>query len=349
MRKVEKLIDEDIKKIMFYQDIPGLSLMITDDKSILYSKGYGVASIATKLPITENTIFHMASITKLFVATGIMQLVEKGKIELNKTVSSYISDLQLRDNRFNKITVLQMLSHTSGLPDCQDYGWHHPEYDEEALKRYVEGLKNISLLWEPGVRFHYSNIAYEVLGYLIEIVTGMTFEAYIDERILRPLGMKHSTLLYRENTDDIAIPHIKNTEKKVVLSNVYPYNRSHAPSSTLTSNVLDMSKWAIGSLNLGILKNERILQEISYKKMWDPVIDINNNQEKIGLGWLIGKHREYDILGHEGSDIGFRTSFAIIPEKKLSVGVFANLDNVSTRKIMRRVFDFLLGIEPKKL
>ncbi|SDK76123.1 serine hydrolase domain-containing protein [Natronincola ferrireducens] len=341
----EKQLEDYIEKTMFYQDIPGVAMVITDKNKIIYSKGFGITDILSKKPVTEKTIFHMASITKLFVATAIMQLVEKEKIDLHKPVTHYLTHFSIEDKRYKKITVLQMLSHTSGIPDCEDYGWDRPEYDDEALKRYITGLKDIHLISDPGKEFHYSNIAYEILGYLIEVVSDMTFEDYIKKHIIEPLEMEDSTLLSRSQSDEMAKPHSKNQDKKVVLSQVFPYNRRHAPSSTLTSNLVDMSKWAIVNLNRGVFQGKKILGESSYRLMWSPTMNIKGEEQKIGLGWFLSKQGQYDIKGHEGSDIGFRTSFGVIPEQSLGIGVFANMDNVSTRRIMRAAFDIILGVE----
>ncbi|SNS99480.1 CubicO group peptidase, beta-lactamase class C family [Anaerovirgula multivorans] len=348
MNKLEKTIDDYVKRAMFYQDIPGISIIITNENETIYSQGFGFINIAGKDPITERTIFHMASITKLFVATAMMQLVEKGKININERLIYYIPGFVLKDKRHKDITILHLLSHTSGIPDCADYGWEEAEYDQKALNRYVHNLEDLRLLFQPGNKFQYSNIAYEILGYLIEVISEKEFEAYVDEHILRPLDMKDSTLLYRDkHYGKIAAPHTKNQEKKVVQSRIYPYHRAHAPSSTLTSNAVDMSKWAIMNLNRGIFNGNRILQESSYQQMWTPVASMKGEQEKIGLGWFISKHNHFSMLGHDGSDIGFRSSFGMIPEKNLSIGIFANIDNISTRRIMRSIFDILLETPEK--
>lgn len=343
MNKLEQCLKEYIEKAMFFQDIPGIAVVITNCKEILYSRGFGITNTDNAYPVSEKTIFHMASITKLLVATAIMQLAEKGIISINDKLVSYIPNIFIKDSRYNNITIFHLLSHTSGIPDCVDYSWEQPEYDRNALKRYVYSMENEQLLFQPGERFYYSNIAYEILGYLIEIVSEKEFEAYIDEYILIPLDMQDSTLLYRDKQNkNLAAPHTKNHEKRVVLSQIYPYNRAHAPSSTLTSNAVDMSKWAIMNLNKGIFNGKRILQEVSYEQMWRFVTYIKGEQEKIGLGWFISKHNNFSMFGHDGNDIGFKTSFGIIPEKDLSVGIFANIDSISTRRMMRSIFDILI-------
>ncbi|QEK11223.1 beta-lactamase family protein [Crassaminicella thermophila] len=340
---MNKEFEAFIEKMMFYYDIPGLAIGITKQNEIVYAKGFGVMNIKSNDPVTEETIFHMASITKTFVAAAVMQLVEKGKVDLNKPVVEYLPYFRLKDNRYKEITILQMLSHTSGIPDCTDYCWEKPEYDEDALERYVRSIEDISLLYEPGTKFYYSNIAYEVLGDLVSKVSGESFETYVINNILIPLEMKNSTLLTIEREPKLlASPHIKNEEKKVVVSKVYPYNRVHAPSSTLTSNILDICKWSIANLNRGELDGVRILKEDSYDVLWKKVANIKPNEEDIGISWFIRNYSKYKMVGHEGRDIGFRTSLGLIPKKYISVCVLANIDSAPTKKIMMKAFDSML-------
>ncbi len=342
----EKKLEEIIKKIMFLRDIPGLAIAIAEGEQVLYAQGFGVMNVDTKEPVTPDTVFHMASVTKLFVGTAIMQLWEKNKIDLHKPVVEYLPYFQLKDDRYKKITVFQMLSHTSGMPDCDDYGWENPSYDEQAIERYLRSVKNLTLIGEPGDKCLYSNIAYEALGDIIAKVSGEVFEHYVQNHIFKPLKMFNSSLLTAERKDKnkIATPHIKDNDKKVVVSNVFPYNREHAPSSTLTSNVFDISCWGAANLNKGELEGVRILDSSTYDIMWNPVANINE-REQIGLSWFLKSYRGYRFMGHEGTDIGFRASFGLIPEKNLSVIVCANIQSATTRKVLNAAFDWVLGFE----
>ena len=146
--------------------VAGMAIGIVKDGQV-YAEGFGVKDITTREPVTANSLFHLASISKTFVATAVMQLVERGKLELDTPLITYVPDFVLDDDRFRQITVRQMLSHTSGMPDTDDYGWDRPEYDDRALERYVHSLANEKLIAAPGEKFSYSNIAYEVLGLLV--------------------------------------------------------------------------------------------------------------------------------------------------------------------------------------
>lgn len=344
----EKII-QYINKMMFYHDIPGLAVGIGQDFQLIFEEGFGYKNIETKEKVKKDTIFHMASVTKLFVGTAIMQLMEKGLVDIHAPVKRYVPYFEISDPRHEPITVMQMLSHTSGMPDCDDYEWENPKYDEMALENYVRSQvqENLQLLWNPGEKFAYSNIAYEILGDLISKVSNQPFEEYIKDNIFKPLGMNDSSLLtFERSREEIAAPHIKNDKKEVEISKVFPYNRAHGPSSTLTSNLQDILIWASVHLNKGIFNGCRILQEDTYKTMWEPVTMINS-REQICLSWFSRKHEKLTLYGHEGSDIGFRSSFAIIPEKKMHISVHANIQTAPTRRIQKGILDILLGNVPE--
>lgn len=130
IRNLDVIINEYVEK----EIIPGLAVGVVYDNEILYTKGFGVKNVDTKEPVDENSLFHMASVSKTFVATGIMQLVENGKIKLDSHLTEYLPYFQLKDDRYKNITIRQLLSHMSGMPDVDDYRWDKPQYDEDGSR-----------------------------------------------------------------------------------------------------------------------------------------------------------------------------------------------------------------------
>src|SRR6185295_389737 len=186
-----------------------------------------------------------------------------------------------------------------------------------ALERYVRSLGNQTLIAEPGTRFQYSNMAFEVLGDVIAKVSGMSFEDYVRRNILEPLAMKNSTLLVKQTQPQLLTsPHVMSRSYEVEVSKVFPYNRMHSPSSTLYSNVLDMARWAIANMNRGELDGKRILKASTYDLMWKPAGDKWRN---IGISWFLGARREDQTVGHGGGDTGFRSNLLMIPDKGVAV------------------------------
>ena len=314
----------------------------------VYAQGFGVKDIETQEPVTSRSLFHLASISKTFVATAVMHLVERGALNLDAPIIHYVPDFILDDERYRQITVRQMLSHTSGMPDTDDYGWDRPDYDDEALERYVHSLAKEKLIAAPGQAFAYSNIAYEVLGLLIARTSGQSFESYIVEHLLRPLGMTSSTFLKTEVPPEHATtPHV--VLPPTVVSPEYPYNRAHAPSSTLHSSALELCSWALMNLNRGDFMGRRILEETSFEQLWYPYQQTGPSHpgEFVGLSWFIDTHRGYRRIRHDGADVGFQSDFVMLPDRSLAVIVLANTIPAPVNTVTDVIVDLLLGFEPE--
>jgi len=184
-RELEPIIQELIKQ----QDIPGLALAVVEKRQVLYSKGFGIQSLTNASNrVTPRSLFQMASVTKPFVATGVLQIIEEGKIEFDSPVFKYLPHFKMGDAQYKQITVRHLLSHTAGIPHLTDYEYNNPQFDEGALKRFVGNLSKLNLIAAPGTKYQYSNIGYDILGNLIAEVSGLSFERYIEKQILAPLG-----------------------------------------------------------------------------------------------------------------------------------------------------------------
>jgi CubicO group peptidase (beta-lactamase class C family) len=337
-----------IEQVMEQRSIPGFAIAVVQNQKVVYAAGFGVRNLQNKNDkITPQSLFHMASITKPFVATSVMQLVEKGKIDLDSPVVKYLPYFRLNDERYAKITVRQMLSHISGMPDVADYEWDKPQYDDGALERYVRSLTNKSLIAAPGAGFRYSNMAYEVLGDLIAKVSGVSFEDYVRKNILEPLGMKSSTLLVKQADPALlTTPHVMDKSYQPVVSKVFPYNRMHSPSSTLYSNVLDMTRWAMANMNRGELDGQRILKDSTYDVMWKPA---GEQWQQIGISWFLGKYRDHRTISHSGGDTGFVSNLVMIPDQSIAVVMMSNFDRATLRPLTNAALDVALGLKPEPI
>jgi CubicO group peptidase (beta-lactamase class C family) len=330
-------VESLITRVMREEKIPGCAIGIVRDERLVYSRGFGVMKVGdSKGPVTPETLFHMASITKPFVATALMQLVERGKVELDAPVTRYLPYFRLKDPRYTEITVRQMVTHTSGMPDVENYYWNKPEYDDGALERYVRGLEDKTLLWQPGHQFRYSNMAFEVLGDLVAKASGMSFEDYVETNILKPAGMKSSTLLYRKaDPAKLATGH---TVTNGIVAPVahYPYNRAHTPSSNLHSNVEDMARWIVVNLNRGRLDGQRILKSSTYDLLWKPAAPLPKQAGHVAISWFLTDVNGEQIIAHSGGDDGFLTDLAFSPTRRIGVVMMFNSDHVSSIKQIRQ-------------
>ena len=328
---IESQINSFVEGVMTNYNIPGLAIGVVKDGQILYTKGYGYKNIETKEPITDICLFHMASISKPFVATAVMQLVQAGKIDLDAPVIQYLPYFKLNDPRYKHITVRQMLTHTSGMPDVEDYEWEKPQYDDNALTRYVLSLDRKQLISDPGEKFRYSNMAYEVLGNMIAKVSRMSFEDYMKQNILEPLDMQRSTFFKGKASKILCTyPHV--WKLKTEVSEVYPYNRAHAPSSTLHSNAVEMCQWAIANLNRGEYNNNRILDATGFNQLWKPYSDACK-ENKVGLSWFLRENNGVFIVHHGGGDVGYSTQLSLKPREMTAVVVLSNYDKTPAAQI----------------
>ena len=334
-----------IKKVMKEHAIPGLSLGVVKDNKLVFVQGFGYENLHSKKPVTKNTIFHLASISKTFVSTAIMQLVEQGKIDLDEKVTMYLPYFKMADMTYKEVTIRQMLSHNSGMPNSNDYEWTKPQYDEKAIERFVKSLSKEKMELKPGEKFRYSNIAYEVLGDVIAKVSGKSFAEYQKENILNPSGMKKSSFLKPNYLPkNWASPHAMTLAQRPL--NMYPYNRRHAPSSTMHSNAVEMANYAIMHLNKGTFNGEKILTKETYKSTWKTNVKIDDGQLKkynMGLGWFLGNFNNYTTVLHGGSDDGFQAHFVLVPEKSIGVVVMVNTLPAPVEEITNQVIGLLLN------
>jgi CubicO group peptidase (beta-lactamase class C family) len=293
-------------------------------------------------------MFHMASISKPFVATAIMRLAEAGKLELDARVTRYLPYFRIAGAGADGITLRQLLSHTAGMPDADDYGWHRPEHDEGALERYVRSLADEALIALPGRGCEYSNMAFEVLGDVIAKVSGQSFEAHLKTQVLAPLGMHNSSFFPHEVPPALAtVPHLG--LPPAVLAGAYPYHRAHAPSSTLHSSVLEMSRWALAHLAQGTLDGQRLLSPRSHAELWQRQADTGEPgwEEAAALGWFLGTYRGRRVVSHDGGDPGFETNLVLLPDDGMALVVLSNCNTAPISAITNAALDVLLGSQPQ--
>ncbi|WP_430409780.1 serine hydrolase [Kordia sp.] len=317
-------------------DAPGIAFGLIKNDTILYADAHGVKSLDTNEPLTSRSLFHMASVSKPFVATAIIQLVEQGKIDLEEKLTHYLPYYTMEDERYKDITIKHMLTHTSGIPNINDYEWDKPQYDDGAVERYARSQKDVKLDFTPGEKFNYSNPAFDILCDVIAKVSDRTFEEYMKENIFKPIGMKNSTFFKHEVPKDLATkPHILGDSLQMIVSEIYPYNRIHAGSSTLHSNVEDMLLWAQVYLNKGTINGKQIFSKKSYDLLTS--IYTYNGKNKVHLSWFSGKLNDIPIYYHSGQDTGYNSFFGFMPEKNLAFVMMVNADEFWTSNNCARI------------
>jgi len=351
--KLYTQLDSVLEEIMACWGVPGLGVGIVEDNKIIYARGFGVQSLDTGAPVTIDSLFCLASIAKCFVACAIMKLVEQGQLELDAPIVHYLPYFRLDDDRYRQITLRQMLSHTSGMPDMDEDEYDdlvaNPEYDEGAPERYVRALAGRKMIGAPGKRFAYSNIAYNVLGDLVAKITGDTFENTMQEHILHPAGMPESTFYFPDvPRHRLAVPHLRTPG--MIVSPYYPYHRADAPASFLHTSVRELCHWAITSLNRGSYEGQRLLTPASYELMWTSVAKRGSSpslREEMGLGWTLGHFDGVQTVGHGGGGFGWTCFLALLPEINRSAFILSNEESSAHAWALQAILRVTLDKEPQ--
>ena len=328
-----------IREIMTRWEIPGLAVGVVSGSDIVYLEVFGVQSLETHNPVKPESIFCQSSVSKPFVATAIMKLVERGLLDLDTALIHYLPSLQMADERYRHITPRQLLNHTSGIPDLDESEylelWKEREYDDRVCERLVHSLKNTRLMANPGEKYAYSNIGYNILGGLIANISGISFEEYMRDNILIPLGMKKSSFMLEDiPADCLAIPHIR--APHIGTSPIYPYHRDHNPSGGLHASVMDMCQSCRKYLEQGKTGKRVVLKPDSFEAMWTPTVGRGNLPvfRSMGLGWIVGTYQGVKTVSHMGGSTGLNSFLLIMPERDIALTLMFNTESQAIYRLL---------------
>ena len=314
--RVDKFVQASIKQ----QRIPGLALAVMRDGQIVKAQGYGLSNIELNVPVSPQTIFQSGSVGKQFTATGIMMLVEEGKIGLDDKVAKYFPGAPAS---WNKFTVRNLLTHTSGIKEYTDKNFNYLRaYTEEDLLKMVQAQP---FDFAPGDKWSYSNTGYMLLGILIHKVTGKFYGDFLQERIFIPLGMSTTRIISEEDI----VPNraagyrlvkgiVKNQEW------VHPSLNTTADGA-LYFTVLDLAKWDAA------LYTEKLIKRTSLDQMWTPVKLNSGKTYPYGFGWRVTEMNGHRLIEHGGSWQGFTTGISRYVDDRLTVVALTNLDSRHAR------------------
>lgn len=326
-------------------DLVGAAVAVVGDGQAVM-RGFGVRDARTGAPVTPETMFHLASVSKTFVATAVVSLATEPpdgvpRLDLDAPLTRWVPELRLADGRQDEVTPRGLLSHTSGLPDVSDFGWHAPQLDDDALSRFASSLSGWRLASDPGAGFSYSNSGYELLGLLLSRVTGTTFEEAVARLVLVPNGLRRSTFLRAGVPAELAAsPHVG--MPPTVPGDAYPYTRRHAPSSTLHSNLVELCRWVRAQVGQPPDGLDPALLEL-VRRAVVTVDEPPSWEEAWGLGWALGTFDGHRVVGHSGADPGFGSKLVVLPGRRTGVVVLANSNTVPTTAITAAALELALG------
>lgn len=315
---VEKAVQSGMRDF----SIPGVAVGIYH-KDFAYSRGFGVTSIENPLPVTEDTLFTIASISKTFTGTAVMSLVEKGLLDLNAPVRKYLPDFRVKDEHASaSATVMTLLTHMGGWDG--DYMINEFGNGDDALRRTVAGMFRLDQLAPPHTRWSYNNSGLYVAGRLIELVTGKSFENALRDLVIRPLALTRTYLAPEEvMTLRFAVGHnISGGAPRI--SRMWMLNRGSRPGGGVISCVTDMLQYARFHLGHGRPAADRVLAPASLRRMQSPVVQRVDADDQMAITWFWSNAGGLHTLWHGGGNQGQTTSLTLIPSRDFAVVVLTN-------------------------
>ncbi|PYZ96176.1 hypothetical protein CR205_17585 [Alteribacter lacisalsi] len=353
--------DNYVEKIKTEEGVPGVAVGLKEGKARLYERGYGFRNQSENLPVTMDTVFGIASITKSFTCLAVMQLKDEGKLDMHDPVIRYIPDFARVCSGSEEITLHHLMTHTSGLPplptlvyasirsfkndpDANDYpGIEIKETDREPVDDYrhlIDAIteKEVTLLGKPGTAFSYSNDGYAILGAVIESVSGKPYERYVKEHILEPAGMTRTFFTEEEvqGLDNVTELYAKKeeSESRVYASPVWWDAPAMRAAGYLKSTVSDLLIYSGIYLENGKVQDRKIVSEESLNEMMTPFVEIEPGRF-YGYGFFITPdYFGHKLVEHGGSLKAISSQLSMIPEKKQSGVVLSNLAGVPVSAIM---------------
>ncbi|MCE7984452.1 MAG: class A beta-lactamase-related serine hydrolase [Caldilinea sp. CFX5] len=340
-------IDQFISEQMAAQRIPGLALAIIQGDQVRYRKGYGVAR--ADQPMTLQTQFHIASLSKSFTAVAIMQLVEADKIDLDAPVQRYLPEFTLADpTAAQQITVRQLLNQTSGLADAgvPDLRLARPATSAERIAT----LRDAHTVAMPGREFHYTDVNYQILGRVVEVVSGQPFSAYLREQIFAPLQMTNTVNVMTsfeiaQTADHLAQGHLLAFGTPIASGEETGYLGG---SAGVISTAADMAHYLLMHNNAGRFQGQQILSATSIVVLHTPP---PNSQSTYAMGWLADMVNGHQVLAHNGILSTFYADMVLLPESHQGFVLLYNIhslaqDTVGFPKIKAGMIALLTGGQP---
>jgi len=351
-------LDADIDAIMAAQNVPGLAIAVVYRDEVVLARGYGVRDRGHKDPVDADTVFAIASNTKAFVATAIAVLVDEGKLGWDDRVIDHLPDLVLWDDYATKhMRIRDLLCHRSGLATwAGDVAWIGAKLDTAAL---LDKLKHVPASYDLRERYGYTNLMFVVAGEVVRAKTGQSWDAFVQARLLDPLGMARTstTTVGLADQPNVATAHAATDdgEAKVPYLNV----DAAGAAAALNSSVNDMAKWLRLQLDNGQFSGRRIIPEAAVTPLRVAHTPVRRGPAKAppqalnlsayGLGWMLGIDRGRLVVTHGGGLPGMVSRVMLLPEEGLGIVVLTNSETGAAAGVAKLVAARYLGADIQPL
>lgn len=343
--------DSFVNQAIHDWEVPGLAVAVVKNGKVVMARGYGSRDVDKKLPVTPKTLFAIGSCTKAFTTFLMGTLVAEGKLDWDKPVRTYLPEFRLHDRVASElITPRDLVTHRSGLPR-HDLLWYNASL---TRKEIVERLPYLEPSETFRSKFQYNNLMFLTAGYLVERLTGQSWEDAMRARIFKPLGMTDSnfSVIDSQKAADFARPYDERDDKIVAI----PFRdiTTIGPAGSINSNVEDMARWLIVQAHKGTIDGKQILTAGVLADIHTPHMTTGVPAERkeiapagYALGWGVDDYRGHRRVHHGGAIDGFIAATTLFPDDDLGIVVLANLSGTGLPQIVtRHAADRLLGLPP---
>lgn len=356
----EKKLDELIQNTLQTFDVPGMSVGIIKDGKTVYSKGFGQRSLNNGQPMNEETLVGIASNSKGFTCVALAILADEGKLSWDDKVTKHIPEFQMYDPFVtSQITIKDLVTHRSGLGLGQGDLMFFPEGGSQTIQDIIHNVRYLKP--ENGFRevLDYNNIMFIVAGEVITRISGKSWAEFVEEKILKPVGMTSSFGSYNRaisrNSQNIIDAHAPVNDKAVAVP--HDWNETANAAGGIMSNVQDMMTWADCLINGFKTKDgKKLVSDKQIQQLWQiqqpsPIALQNAYDSKFygyGLGWFLSDVKGHQQIQHTGGLIGTVTQFTVIPTLKLGIVVLTNQQSgAAFNTITNTIKDSYLGIDDR--
>jgi D-alanyl-D-alanine carboxypeptidase len=328
-----KAIDELLAKT-YPPDEPGAAVVVIKEGRVLLRKGYGMADVELGVKVEPDMVFRLGSITKQFTAVSILMLAEQGKLSLSDDVTKFFPDYPAKGR---VVTVENLLTHTSGIKSYTSLpAWLSLWRKDMSVAELIDLFKNEPADFEPGTQWAYNNSGYILLGAIIEKLSGVTYEQFLQKNVFDPLGMKHTFYGSAARVIPRRVPGYSMTKDGLRNAEYLSMTQPYAAGSLL-SNVDDMALWDVA------LYTERLVKQSSLQKAWTPYVLKDGTATNYGFGWSKLQYAGRTVIEHGGGIHGFSTIALRLPEDRVYVCILTNRDYMTPDDVGLRVAALAIG------
>lgn len=326
------LLDLWIEERRAYQDLPGLSIGVVHDQHLIWAKGYGASDVASQTPATPGTVYRVGSITKLFTATAILQLRDRGKLRLDDPVVEHLPWFRVQGSFVDapEITLRHLLTHTSGLPReaAFPYWTDHIFPNREQL---IAMVPTQSAIFAPATTYKYSNLGIALLGEIVATVSGQPYAEYLSQHVFGPLGMSHTAVVPNDELNRLRATSYMRRMPDGRRGIFEDYDtEALRPAANIVSTVEDLARFAALHLSEGSdTTSAQVLKGSTVREMQRPHWVFADWSGGRGLGFAISRRNGKTFVSHGGWVGGNRSHFLLVPSEKIAVIVMINADDGS--------------------